>query len=66
MKIEIKYNGETYVTKETEEGGTAEEVAEQVYSVFDDVSKLKWELEDGSFLVMGKRAAQSAVLRFIP
>jgi hypothetical protein len=65
MKMILEYQGKTYETMETDEK-TAEGVAEVFYKNFDGMDRLKMNLADGSFLVIGKAALQSAVLRFLP
>ena len=64
MRVEIDYKGKTYVSK-NEEGVKAEDVAEDLYELADEMVKFKIGLEDGSFLILGKEATRLAVFRFI-
>ncbi len=60
MKIEITIDGKTYITKCGEE--SAKEIADGMYEKFDVFTKLKTQLEDGSYLLIGKEAVQRAVI----
>jgi hypothetical protein len=62
MWMEMEYQGKTYRTKANDEI-PQDKVAEELYKNFSNTDRLKMELEDGSIIVMGKIAMQSAVIR---
>lgn len=68
MYIEIDYNGKTYITKEVEqdEECTVESAAEALYAQFEKFNKAKFDLSDGSKLVIGKGAIENGVWRVVP
>lgn len=65
MRIVVEYHGKVYKSKETCEV-SVEEAANAVYENFSTLNKIKLDLEDGGYLVLGERALQSAVFMFLP
>ena len=64
MRIEIEYNDKKYVSKDSSED-EAENVMERLYENFDDVEKFKMQLDDETWLLMGKEACSRAVFKVL-
>ena len=64
MQLEIEYKGKIYLSKK-DEATSAKDFCEQMYEMFDDVSKFTVVLEDGSILLLGELACQTAAFRFL-
>jgi hypothetical protein len=62
MWTEVEYQGKTYKTKATDKI-SQDKVAEELYKNLSNMDRLKMELEDGSIIILGKIALQSAVIR---
>lgn len=62
MRIIVKYEGDTYTSKESSEDGTAEDVKELIYRDFGQVEKFTVELEDGGHLILGPDAVKRAAI----
>lgn len=62
MWMELEYQGKTYKTVTTDEMDQGKAV-EVFYENFSKMDRMKMELEDGSILIIGKDALQSAVIR---
>jgi hypothetical protein len=62
MWMEMEYQGKTYKTKATDKISQGK-VAEELHNNFSNMDRLQMELEDGSIIVIGKIALQSAVIR---
>ena len=65
MKIILEYNDKTYESAETDDE-KAGEIFETFYDNFSNIDRFKMILKDGSLLIIGKAAIQSAVLIFVP
>lgn len=63
MKPEVFLDGERYFGKR-DDSVSAKEIADEFYSIAQDMGGLRVELEDGSFLVLSKEATQRAHLLF--
>lgn len=65
MHIEIEYQGKIYKGKQAEKNANLETVVETFYEKFDNFSKMKFHLEDGSIVIFGKEVLQNCVMRFV-
>jgi len=64
MQMILRYEGGLYFSKRTDEVSTSETV-EEFYEKFLQLDKLKIDLEDGGFLVLGKEAIVRSTFEFI-
>ncbi|MCP4100966.1 MAG: hypothetical protein GY750_06020 [Lentisphaerae bacterium] len=63
MKMTVHVNGLIFETPTTEEA-TVEEAKAAIYENIERLNKIEFETVDGSFVVMGEKSLQSAVLVF--
>lgn len=61
MKFIIDYAGKTYVSVDIDEA-TATEVAETFYNDLERANKLKIDLKDGGYLLLGSNAIKSCAI----
>jgi hypothetical protein len=61
MKMIIHYDGNTYETPSTDEA-TVADCAEALYSDLQRMNKLKIELKDGGFLLLGEQAVRRCAI----
>lgn len=61
MKIVIIYDGEEYVSEDTDEI-KAEELTEKVFEQFANLDRFKMKLRDGGFLLLGSGAIQNCAI----
>ena len=69
MRIKFVHeNGQIFQSKneETEGGETLDEIFSVFYDSYERLDKLKFELEDGSMIVLGKEAIQRGALIVSP
>ena len=67
MHIEIDYNGTTYKTKDQPSDPVAFDTAvKTMYDSFHSLNKAKFELEDGSTLIVGEGAFKHGAWRMVP
>ena len=62
MWMELEYQGKTYKTKTTDQTDQ-DKAVETIYENLAKMDRMKMDLEDGSILIIGKDALQSAVIR---
>ncbi|AHX01204.1 hypothetical protein M316_0139 [Nitrincola phage 1M3-16] len=61
MKIIIDYEGNQYISEETEEL-TAEEMVDALYSEIERANKFKLRLETGEYLILGPEAIKRCAI----
>lgn len=65
VRVEIDYKGKTYSSKELDWEEDFEKFVDRIYDNVDSMKSMKLELQDGSWLVLGK-CIQDCVIRVIP
>ena len=65
MHMEFDYQGKTYKSQESDEV-SAKELVDSMKDEFSSMDRMNMLLADGSFMLIGKIALQTGVLRIIP
>ncbi|MCP5079877.1 MAG: hypothetical protein GY951_17720 [Psychromonas sp.] len=63
MKMTLHINGLTFTSASTDEVSVVDAKA-TIYENLENMNKLEMECEDGSFIVIGEKALQGAVMVF--
>ena len=61
MQITIKYEGEIFTSKETDEA-TVQEAVDEFYPIMGEIDRFMMELEDGGTLLLPLEAARRCVM----
>lgn len=65
MKVVVEYQGKRYESAAENAGRTHKEAAADYYGMIEGERKLNMQLADGSIMVLGELALQSAVVIFL-